>query len=109
MDNNSSIHHVVITDYDKLSDKALKVSVISDVVFLFHGTVDPDTGVATFSEEDGVAVDAETLWRILGESMRREDLVDYGRLRAGELSPDAPGLVVGPLTQQAPAIRKRVP
>lgn len=105
--NASSIHHVVITEYDARSVKALKVSVVGDVVFLYSGTVEPETGKCEFPDQDSVAVDAETLYRILGEMMRREDRCDYEKLKAGERPGDS-SLVGEKVTTVVPAIRMRV-
>lgn len=111
---NHSLANVVFTDYDDNSSPyeglALKLSLSSDVLFLYLGKLSEERGADRFESDPdtgSIGVDAEALYEVLGMMLRRSDRNAHDRLREGTLQADHPSLVTTREAVHMPATRRR--
>jgi len=110
---NASEFTAVFSDYDERESpydgRALKVSLTSDVLFVYVGTLKEERGSDVFAYDDahGVGIDAEALYEVLGTMLRRSDRNANERLREGTLPADHPSLAAVPVPTLVPGTRRR--
>lgn len=113
MTTNASGFTAVFTDYDHgespYDGPAVKVSLVSDVLFIYVGTLKEGRHADTFEWNDGqsVGVDAEALYAVLGTLLRREDRDAGARLRDGTLPADHPARTTVPVMGAVDGVRRR--
>lgn len=110
---NASGFTAVFTDYDNRDSPyvgpALKVSLSSDVLFVYVGKLTEGVKDDAFEWDDAhsIGVDAEALYEVLGTLLRRDDRNAHERLREGTLTADHPTLGSVTVPVLAPATRRR--
>jgi hypothetical protein len=110
---NASELSPIFTDYDTrerpYDGRALKVSLVGDVLFVYIGKLTENAGSEVFQWDDSqsIGVDAEALYEALGSMLRRADRENHERAREGTLPADHPSLVAVPATAAIPATRRR--
>lgn len=102
-----------LTDYDETyapkDGRAMRLTIVSDLVFIDVGKFTEQPGSDTFvgSEGQGVGVDAELLYHTLAAMLRRADRLALDQLNEGELSAKHPSLTTVEASLTLPAIRRR--
>lgn len=110
---NASELCVMFTDYDTrerpYEGLALKLSLVSDVIFVYIGKRTEKVNAEVFEWDDSqsIGIDAEALYEALGAMLRRNDRETHERAREGTLPADHPSWMTLPTAGVAAATRRR--